>query len=117
MKASIKDYRVLHNNRRNIIACLTKGTSDFFLLWWGAERVKFQELKDNIKPQDPVIRISSITSDKCEIQYRATQPLTKYGYSKHLIATALFCKEDLEFILQQMKDQEKLTQDEQAQQS
>lgn len=107
MSIKLDNYIVLQNNRSNLIACLKdekekKNPSNIYFFWPTVERIRFQEYTDAKKNEEPVIRVYGITKDKCEIQFRAYQSLAGKQKAKNLLATGLFCKEDLEFILQQM---------------
>lgn len=98
------EFDILANNKGNVIAKLKNNPSDLYLLW-SHDRVEFKQIDDNPKEQG-LIRVMSITSEGCKIQYRAHQSLGGKQKEKTLMATAFVSKEDLERILAEIKKQQ-----------
>lgn len=97
------EFNILQNNNGNLIAQLKSNPSDFYFIW-EQDRVEFKELDPIFNQQDEqgVIRILSINSTGCKIQFRATQSLRAKQKPRHMIATAHFSKEDMQFIIDQI---------------
>lgn len=95
-----KEYAVLEESKGNIIAKLIANPSDFYLLWKGSDRVEFNETDTEEKAG--LIRVYSLTSDGCRIQYRAKQSLAGKQKERNLLATGHFAKRDFEYLLDQM---------------
>jgi hypothetical protein len=99
-----KEFEILQDNNGNKIARLLTNTSDLFFIW-GSDRVEFSETKQD-KHEQSLIRAMYIKKDSCKIQFRGTQSLGGKQKERHLMASAFFSREDLEFLLEEMKKQQ-----------
>lgn len=90
----------ISQTRGNIIS---ERNNDVLFTWDKVSRVRFNELKD-FPDQENEVRAFGITDQGLRLQFRASDRLTENGKVRDLIATAFIAKEDLEYLLERMKD-------------